>query len=165
MIGWFRNKEATDVQNREFIALGARFGSDLVSSFEKFIESRFGRVHGNYLNVLRGNFQSDIQRTDVPPLESARANYQCFLEQVAALPPQMNAEISLYMDRWLQSADKIGIRSKTEQFFQQQVLEFCSNLSIDGLKLFTDYAIPLKDANDAWRKAYPELAEKWPSET
>jgi len=77
----------------------------------------------------------------------------------------MNAEISLYMDRWLQSADKIGIRSKTEQFFQQQVLEFCSNLSIDGLKLFTDYAIPLKDANDAWRKAYPELAEKWPSET
>ena len=27
-----------------------------------------------------------------------------------------------------------------------------------------DYAIPLKDADDAWRKAYPELAEKFPED-
>jgi hypothetical protein len=37
-------------------------------------------------------------------------------------------------------------------------------LTLDGLKLFTDYAIPLKDADDAWRKASPELAEKFPED-
>jgi hypothetical protein len=68
---------------------------------------------------------------------------------------------------------RLAIRYKTprsikarmlEHYFQQEVGNFCSDLTLDGLKLFTDYAIPLKDADDAWRKAYPELAEKFPED-
>ncbi len=51
-----------------------------------------------------------------------------------------------------------------EHYFQQEVGNFCSDLTLDGLKLFTDYAIPLKDADDEWRRAYPELAEKFPED-
>lgn len=162
MFGWFRKK--TREEDTEAFKLGRRFSQEATFSFEQFMERRFGSLHDDYLNVLRGEFQADIQRTEAPPLTSARISYKCFLENVKDLKPTMNAEIAAYMGRWLEVADEFEFRPKLEQFFQQQVGNICSDLTLDGLKLFTDYAIPLKDADDAWRKAYPELAEKFPED-
>jgi hypothetical protein len=164
VFGWFRKKAVTREQDTEAFKLGRRMAAEAVSAFEKVMESRFGHLHDDFLDVLRGAFQTDIQRTDAPPMTSARINYKIFLKNVEGLKPQMNAEIAAYMSGWLETADEAGIRPQLEQFFQQEVGNFCGGLTIDGLKLFTDYAIPLKDADDAWRKANPELAENFPEE-
>ncbi len=164
MFGWFRKKVVTREEDTEAFKLGRRMFKEVASSFEQFMERKFGSLHDDYLNILRGNFQTDIQRTDAPPMTSARINYECFLDNVKDLGPKMNAEIATYMRGWLETADEAGMRPKLEQFFQLEVSKFCDSLTIDGLKLFTDYAIPLKDADDAWRKAYPELAGKFPED-
>lgn len=158
MFGW-SGKKAT---NKKAFELGASMGAAFSASFDEFWAKRFGTTHDGYLNVLRGNFQSDIKRTDVPPIESARANYRCFVDEVGALEPKMNAEVLLYMVRWLEQAEQVGMRPEIEVFFKQRVRIFCGELQADGLKLLTDYAIPLTDATDAWRKAYPEIAGQWP---
>lgn len=164
MFGWLRKKAVTKEQDTEAFKLGRRMFEETISSFEQFMESRFGDLHDNYLNILRGNFQQDIRRTDAPPMTSARVNYECFLDNVKDLKPKMDDEITLHMNSWLEAADEVGKRPELEQFFQQEISKFCSSLTVDGLKLFTDYAIPLKDADDAWRKAYPELAGEFPEE-
>ena len=164
MFGWLHKKAVTREEGTEAYNLGRRMFEEVASSFEQFMERRFGSLHDDFLNILRGNFQTDIQRTDVPPMTSARVNYNCFLDNVKDLEPQMSAEITLYMRGWLETADEAEMRPKLEQFFKQNVGNFCGDLTIDGLKLFTDYAVPLKDADDAWRKAYPELAEQFPEE-
>jgi hypothetical protein len=164
MFGWFRKKAVTREHDTEAFNLGRRMAEEMISSVSEVMECRFGRLHDNFLSVLRDNFQTDIQRKDAPPMMSARVNYQVYLDNVKDIEPKMNAEITLYMSRWLEAADASGTRPELQQFIQHEVGKFCANLSADGLKLFVDYAIPLKDADDAWRKAYPELAGRFPEE-
>jgi hypothetical protein len=160
VFGWSRNK----AENEKAYELGASTGAAISASFNEFMAKRFGTTHDGYLNVLRGNFQSDIKGTDVPPIESARANYLCFVDEVATLERKMNAEVSLYMASWLEQVENVGSRPQIEAMFRQRVGNFCNELQADGLKLMTDYAIPLTEATHRWRKAYPELASQWPEQ-
>jgi hypothetical protein len=160
MFGWSSRR----AKGKKAAELGASMGAAIIASFDEFWAKRFGSTRDGYLNVLRGNFQSDIKRTDVPPIDSARANYLCFVDEVAALEPKMNAEVSLYMSRWLDEVEHFGMRPQIEAVFNKRVSIFCGETQADGLKLMADYAIPLTDATDAWRKAYPELAAQWPEQ-
>ncbi|MGP0104340.1 hypothetical protein [Rhodoblastus sp.] len=162
MFGWFRKRAINKQRNRYVYDVGRQFSKDLMSSYNDFIKRRFGTLHDDYLNVLRGNLLEDMQRIDVPPLEAARANYKGFLAEVSALKVNMSAEVILYMKVWLENADEIGAGTQIREFIDTEIDSFCGKLSVDGLSLFTDYAVPLKDASDAWRKAYPEVARKWP---
>jgi hypothetical protein len=77
MFGWFRKK--TRDEDTEAFKLGRRIAQEATSSFEQFMERRFGTLHDEYLNILRGSFQKDIQRTDAPPMPSARISYKIYL--------------------------------------------------------------------------------------
>lgn len=162
MFGWFRKKSVTREADTEAFRLGERVAQEIFASFDHFMKSRFCGLHDNYLNVLRGNFQTDIGITDAPPMTAARIHYEIFLDEVSYLKQKMNDEVAHHMNSWIEIADETGCRPHLEQFFQQEVSKFCDDLAIAGRTLFTDYAIPLKDADVSWRKVYPELAEKFP---
>ena len=68
------------------------------------------------------------------------------------------------MEYWyvaMQEAD-LDIRTAFGKLIQQRVDDFGLRLTLDGLQALTDHATPLKDADTAWRKAYPELAADFP---
>jgi hypothetical protein len=160
MFGWFKKKPP--VEQTEPYQMGRQFSSEMIGVFEQLMKERFGPVYDNYLNVLRGNFQTAMQRTDAPPLTVARIDYKIFLDEVKSLQDKMLEEIGQVMHKWVEVSDQMGVRAETEKMFQQNVENYGSELSMAGLKLFTDYAVPIKDADLAWRNANPEKAREFP---
>jgi len=50
------------------------------------------------------------------------------------------------MHEWLDVDDGMGVRTETESGFRTHMKEFCNDLTIAGMSVLTDYAIPLRDA-------------------
>lgn len=141
---------------------GRDFSNQLFGVFDTLMRERFDPVRERYLGILRNNVREALQATEGPPLTVARIEYKIFLDQVKDLEPQMLGEIRQYMHEWLSVAHQIGVGVDTENAFAVRVGNFTSDLSMAGLELLTDYAVPLKDADTVWRRANPERAKEFP---
>jgi hypothetical protein len=161
VFGWFK-KKAPPIEESAAYDKGKQFAREVMDTFDGFAKARFSSIREGYLNVFRGNLQDALQQSEAPALTVARIDYGIFLENVNKVDEQLFDEVTQVMHEWLKTAEIIDIRSQTEQLFQKEIRDFTSNLSILGLSLLTDYAVPLKDADVAWRKANPEKALEFP---
>ena len=67
----------------------------------------------------------------------------------------MTIEIRQRLEGWVKLSDEADLRVEFEALIANRVDNFASDLTAAGLKLLTDYADALKDADAAWRKANP----------
>lgn len=141
---------------------GREFSNELFGVFDDYMQQRFEPVKGRYLDILRGNVRDALQATDSPPLTVARVEYRVFLNNVKELEEKMLEELKQYMHKWLDVAHQIGVGEDTERAFGIRVSNYISDLSMAGLKLLTDYAVSLKDADTEWRLANPARAKDFP---
>ncbi len=92
---------------------------------------------------MRQSFNSP----DGPPLTIARVEYRVFLNRIKELEDQIFGETCDAMHEWLDVADSMGVRAQTEDGFRTRIKAFCNDLTIAGMTVLTDYAIPLRDAD------------------
>jgi len=141
---------------------GQEFSNSLFEVFHNFMRERFEPVKGSYLDILKSNVRKALHANKVPPLTVARAEYRDFLDNVKEMEGSMLAEIKQYMHEWLAVAHQAGVREETERAFGVYVSNFTADLSMAGLKVLTDYAVPLQDADMDWRRLNPERAKQFP---
>jgi hypothetical protein len=141
---------------------GKGFANNLFEVLDAFMRERFEPVKGRYLDILKGNVRKALHATKAPALTVARAQYGDFLDNVKEMQGNMLAEIREHMHEWVDVAHQAGIGDATERAFGVRVSNFTADLSMAGLAVLTDYAIPLKDADLEWRRLNPERAKQFP---
>ena len=141
---------------------GREFSNNLFEVFDNYMRDRFEPVKVKYLDILKGQVREALHATDVPPLTVARVEYRVFLNNVKEMEESMLSEIKQYMHEWLDVAHQGGVGDDTERAFGVRVSNFTADLSMAGLKIFTDYAVPLKDADTDWRRANPHRSKEFP---
>lgn len=156
VLGLFGKKRR--IEDTEAYKKGREFSEQAIAVFERFFEGRFGPVKKNFMEVLRKQLLEALHRTDAPPLTVGRIEYQIFCENVDKMQSDMRSEINLVMSDWLTTADAIGTRDDFVRLFETRVGDYLADLKLSGLHLLVDYAVPLKDADAAWRQANPEKA-------
>jgi hypothetical protein len=164
MFGWLGKKKSPSIKDNESYKKGQQFGGEISEALNEFIETRFAPVRVNYLNVFRGQLQKILQSSEAPPLTVGRIEFKLFSENVKELETKMLEEINSAMVKWMEVADMLGARSDVDALFKKRVSDYGADLTIQGFKVLTDYAVPLKDADIAWRNAYPREAAKYPEE-
>ena len=161
MLSWFKKFTKRSRQESAY-DLGAECANDFVASLRLFVETRFQPVHQQFLEILAKNFRDNMHRTDAPPLTLARIDYDVFLENVEDIRTKMHTEITERMRDWIELSNDLGVRANMGQAIEAEIDNFCANLTLHGVKLFADYVIPLKHADDAWRKSNASLAANFP---
>lgn len=154
--------KGTTASERSAYQKGQEFSNSLFEVFDTFMRERYEPVKARYLNILRGCVREALHATDAPPLTVARVEYRVFLNRVKEMEGDMLAEIKQYMHEWLDVAHQVGVGEDTERAFGVSVSNFTVDLSMAGLKVLTDYAVPLKDADVDWRRANPQRAKEFP---
>jgi uncharacterized membrane protein YhaH (DUF805 family) len=153
-----------DPKQTDAYQMGQKFSGEMWSAFTGYFDSRFLPVRENYLNVLRQLVRQSFNSQDGPPLTIARVEYRVFLNRIKELEDQIFGESCDAMHEWLDVADGMGVRAETESGFRTHIKEFCNDLTIAGMSVLTDYAIPLRDADRDWRAANPKRAKEFPPE-
>jgi uncharacterized membrane protein YhaH (DUF805 family) len=156
--------KGVDPKQTDAYQMGQKFSGEMWSAYTGYFESRFPAVGENYLNVLRQLVRQSFNSADGPPLTIARVEYRVFLNQVKELEDQIFQETCGAMHEWLDVAERMGVRGDTENGFRTHIKAFCDDLTIAGMTVLTDYAIPLRDADRDWRAANPERAKQFPPE-
>ena len=164
MFKWLKRKKAIPPEQTEAYQLGRRAAESMAGDLDAYMRRRFDPVFEDYLNVLRGTVQRCFRSDEAPPLTLAGIEYQIFLENVEEMKPKMKVEISDALAEWSRTFDEIGMQSEVEVLIESRIDQFCTDLSLAGLKLLTDYAEGLKDADIQWRKANPVAAADFPEE-
>lgn len=141
---------------------GQEFSNSLFEVFDNYMRERFEPVKGRYLDILKDQVREALHATNAPPLTVARVEYRVFLKNVKDMEGDMLAEIKQYMHEWVDVAHQVGVGEDTERGFGVRVSNFTTDLSMAGLKVVTDYAVPLKDADVDWRRANPLRAKEFP---
>jgi hypothetical protein len=156
--------KGVDPKQTDAYQMGQKFSGEMWSAFTTYFAGRFNPVRENYLNVLRQMVRQSFNSPDGPPLTIARVEYRVFLNQVKELEGQVFGESCDAMHEWLDVADSMGVRAATENGLRTHIKAFCNDLTIAGMSVLTDYAIPLRDADRDWRTANPERARQFPPE-
>ena len=164
MYGWGKKRPPADTpeQLERAYRLGQNAGERIANDLELIMGGRFKPVFEGYLAVLRKQIHDSFDSDDGPPITIARMDYGIFLENVEKLKPQITEEIRQHMDGWLKLADEADVRTETEALIAKRIDDFLIDLTLTGLKLLTDYAEALKEADDAWRVANPQKATEFP---
>jgi hypothetical protein len=94
----------------------------------------------------------------------ARIEFDIFLKQVDELEINLRSYVNEAMTEWIKAMKEMGLSEPTNQLIDARVSNVTSNLTVDGLGLLTDYARPLKDADDVFRLNFPEISANFPEE-
>jgi hypothetical protein len=163
MFGWFRKKEIPP-EDMEGYKQGARAGRAMADDLDRFMDSRFAPAFDGYISVLRGQFEKCVNPTDGPPIIAARIEFRIFQTNVDKLAEDMLGEITATMRQWLELGKEYGFREDLIRLIDKRVSDFKSDLKIKGLEAFVEMADRLKESDDAWRSAHPEMSARFPAE-
>ena len=73
---------------------------------------------------------------------------------------KMKTEIMDHMSQWIKTFERIGAGSEVDRIATARLCDFQLDMTTSGLSVLTDKAYELKAADEAWRSAYPEKAER-----
>lgn len=166
MSKWLDGSRKAKKEEPEDLETAYRFGAEtgkyMAQEIDEFIETRGVIVGMNFLNVLRERLQLALKSTEAPALFCARIEYRTFVEQVDDMPDRLANEAREKLCGWLKVARTMEVLPTFHQLIEKKVGDFCESLKAEGLKVVGEYAIPLKDADDFWRNANPELCKHFP---
>lgn len=160
---WFGRKKRQEKEEADrAYQLGQEAGSEIATMILEYTDPRFAALKASYLGVLRDRLQRALVGVEAPAVVSARVEYTIFSDNVEELRSHLNNEVQSALSDALRFCDEIGIGSDARDSIHHHVGAFCSDLRLEGLKLLTDYAVPLKDADVRFRKLNPEISAKFP---
>jgi hypothetical protein len=93
---------------------------------------------------------------------AAQAEFSVFLDELTKLRGNMIQEINATMRNWIEFADQAGLRPNLDDYINHRVDHYLAELRNSAMTMAIDYAIPIKDADVAWRSANPEEAANFP---
>ena len=151
MFGWRKRTKEIPVEETDAYKFGQRAANSMTSDLDAFMDRRFAGVFENY---LAGG--------DAPPLTLARIEFNVFRENVSEMKSKMTDESLVASLEWVKAFDQVDGGEGAKLLVTSRGDRFCTDLTLAGLKLLTDYTEGLKDADIHWRKANPELSAKFP---
>jgi hypothetical protein len=165
MLRWFKKSKPNLTENAQAYENGRQFGQQVIAQIDAFIETHFRPTSNGFLDVLQRQCETCINPTDGPPIIVARIEYKFFADRVQRLATQMPGEIAFSLNRWIGIAMETDVREDVQTLIENRVAIFQNELLMKGHKLFIGIADRLKEADDRWRVANPELSAKFPRRT
>jgi len=162
LFGWFKKKPTRE--DTEPFKMGERAGEEMIAAFDHLMTTRFAPVRENYLGILRDRLRAASKAVDVPPLTVARIELDVFTDEAKKLREKMLQNICVTLRGWLEVADQTDARSYMDELIQHRLDDYLVELTTSALRIVKEYAIPLKDADAAWRRANPRQAAQFPEE-
>jgi hypothetical protein len=158
MLRWFKKSKPDLTEKAQAYEKGRQFGEQVIAQIDAFIETRFRPTSNGLLDVLQRQFETCINPTDGPPIIVARIEYKFFAERVQRLAAQMPGEIAFSLNRLIDVAMEMDVREDVQTLIDNRVAIFQNELLMKGHELFTGITDRLKEADDRWRVANPELS-------
>jgi hypothetical protein len=158
-------KPATDEETAKLDAAyetGRGWSEEMCNVLNLFMAHRFSGLKDRYIAVLQDGLNSAQSNTDYSPIIAMRVEYQLFRENVETLKSKMTAEINEHMAEWINLSVAMEMESLVDELIEQTVKNTTQDILFAGLAAVLDRGEELKDADDAWRIANPELAAEQP---
>ena len=91
-----------------------------------------------------------------------QVDFQLFRENIEILKSTMTNEIVEHMVEWSELSKAMEMESAMNELIEHTVKKITEDIFFAGLNVFLENADELKDADNAWRQANPELAAEQP---
>lgn len=160
MFDWF--KKTPTPKEIEAYQLGQRVVMSMSADLDSFIEARFTPARHYMLDTLRAEFDEAIHVSNMPPVIAFRISFDAYLENFGKIKEYMTPEIHGAMSKWFEVADQNGLRDEFARLIDLRIEQFEKNLNAAVLTLVAEKADELKEADDLWRKANPEMSAEFP---
>jgi hypothetical protein len=142
--------------------MGRKMSEDMCRALDSFISQRFLGLKERYIGVFQDGLNSAKSSTIYSPIITGRVDFQLFCENIEKLKSTMTNEINEYMVEWSELSVVMEMESHMNELIERTVKNITEDIFFAGVSVFLDNADELKDADDAWRQANPELAAEQP---
>ncbi len=142
--------------------MGRKMSEDMCGDLDSFISQRFLGLKERYIAVFQDGLNSAKSSAVYSPIIAGKLDFQLFCENIEKLKSTMTKEINDYMVEWSEHFAAMEMESHMNELIEYNVKNITEDIYFAGVSVFLDNADELKDADDAWRQANPELAAEQP---
>jgi hypothetical protein len=167
MFNWLSRKAAktglgASQESEESSLSSQKFIEGFLAELEANTTPTFALIKKNYMAFFRERLDIAEKNQEVPPLSSAEAELQAFLQELEKLKLEVLEEICATYKERLESFSAMGIDGEVKNAIAKKVDDFAIGILDASLKELLDRFDYLSPLDKAWRAANPQKSTSYP---
>jgi hypothetical protein len=167
MFNWLSRKAAktgleASQESEESSLSSQKVIEDFFAELEADTTPTFALIKKNYMAFFRERLDIAEKNQEVPPLSSAEAELQAFLQELEKFKLEVLEEICATYKERLESFSAMGIDGEIKNAIAKKVDDFAIGILDASLKELLDRVDYLRPLDKAWRTANPQKSTSYP---